>query len=416
MMTYVVRYGDTLTLIARRFGLTVQDLVRVNPGIHLHQLQVGQVIQLPTGRVHGRTSPSLRPAQQQYTVQPGDTMWSIAQRFGVDLGELIRANPQLDPTNLQVGQVVNIPQTPTPAPAQGIVRTDIPYDYDVMQEDLQRLRQQYPFLQVSSIGSSVLGRDLTMIRLGQGPREYHYNGSHHAREWITTPLLMKFIEEYARAYQSGGSLAGHNVRELYNAASIYIVPMVNPDGVDIVINGVGPDNPFRSQLIQWNGGSTNFTMWKANIRGVDLNRQYQANWELARQQGPPGPAPEDYAGPAPESEPESRAIANLTRSHDFRLVLAYHTRGEVIYWNYLGLAPPESRQIVQQFQRLSGYTPLDEPGEYSSNAGYKDWFILAYRRPGFTIEVARGENPSPLWQLPEIWNDNVGILMYAATV
>ncbi len=416
---YVVQPGDSLYRIAQRFGVSLEDLIAANPQLRdPERLNVGQTIRIPGGGAAPSPGPGpTPPAQQRYTVRVGDTMYRIAQRFGVDLGDLIRANPQLqDPSQLRVGQVINIPGAQPVPPGTGIVRTNIPYDYDVMQEDLRRLRERYPFLQVSSIGTSVMGRQLTMVRLGTGSREYHYNGSHHAREWITTPLLMKFIEEYARAYQSGGTLGGHNIRNLYNSSSIYIVPMVNPDGVDIVINGVGPNHPFRSQLIQWNGGSTDFSQWKANIRGVDLNRQYRANWELAKQQGPQSPAPEGYAGPSPESEPESRAIANLTRTRSFRLVLAYHSRGEVIYWNYLNLAPAQSRQIVNQFQRLSGYRPLEDPGEYPSNAGYKDWFILAYRRPGFTIEVARGANPSPLWQLPEIWQDNVGILTYAATV
>lgn len=412
--TYIVQPGDSLYSIARRFGISLDALIAANPQLRdPDRLSVGQVINLPGGTATPSPPPS---TGQTYTVQAGDTMYLIARRFGVDLEDLIAANPQVNPSNLRPGTVLQIPgQRPVPGPS-GIVRTNIPYDWDVMQEDLRRLRARYPWIQTQSIGTSVLGRELTVIRLGVGPKHVHYNGAHHAREWITTPLLMKFIEDYAAAYENNRSLGGYNVRNVYNSTSIWIVPMVNPDGVDIVINGVSSDNPFRSQLIQWNGGSTDFSRWKANIRGVDLNRQYRANWDIARQSGPAGPAPEGYAGPSPESEPESRAIANFTRTWPFRLVLAYHSQGEVIFWNYMNLAPAESRQIVQQFQRLSGYTPMEEPGEYASHAGYKDWFILAYRRPGFTIEVARGENPSPLWQFQEIYQDNIGILMHAAVV
>jgi g-D-glutamyl-meso-diaminopimelate peptidase len=63
--------------------------------------------------------------------------------------------------------------------------------------------------------------------------------------------------------------------------------------------------------------------------------------------------------------------------------------------------------------RVSGYTLADAP--YSSSfAGYKDWFIKLYRRPGYTIEVGRGENPLPLSQFDEIYRDNLGILIVAA--
>ncbi len=409
-MTYTVQPGDTMYNIARRFGVSLDALIAANPQVtDPSQIRPGQVLNIPT------TAPG---PGQTYTVQPGDTMYNIAMRFGISLNELIQANPQIsDPSRIMPGQVINIPGVePEPPVIDDIVRTDRPYGYEQMRTDIQRLQQRYPFLQVQSIGSSVMGRDLTMVRLGTGPREVHYNGSHHANEWITTPLLMKFIEEYAKSYQNRTTLAGFNVRNVYASTSIWIVPLVNPDGVDIVQNGVSPNHPFYNQLIAWNNGSTNFRTWKSNIRGVDLNRQYRANWERARQIGAQNPGPYLYAGPSPESEPESRAIANLTRTRPFRLVLAYHTQGQVIYWDYLNLSPPQARTIVNEFQRLSGYMPIATPPELAGHAGYKDWFILAYRRPGYTVEAGRGVNPLPITQFPMIWQNNIGILMYAATV
>lgn len=406
--TYTVQRGDTMYQIAQRFGVSLDALLRANPQIsNPNNITPGQVINIPT-----EAQP---PGGQTYTVQRGDTLYSIAQRFGISLNALLAANPQItDPSRISPGQVINIPVSGAPPAQQDIVRTTIPYTYDVMRQDLLALRQRYPFIQILSAGTSVMGRDLMLVRLGVGSRNVHYNGAHHANEWITTPVLVKFIEDYAKAYESNTPLRGFNVRNIYQSTSIWIVPMVNPDGVDIVINGVRPNHPFYSQLIAWNGGSTNFSRWKANIRGVDLNRQYRANWELAHQAGPPGPAPALYAGPAPESEPESRAIANLTRMRQYRLVLAYHTQGEIIFWNYRNLAPPEALTIAREFQRLSGYPPVAEAPEIAGNAGYKDWFILAYRRPGFTIEAGRGVNPLPLSQFPTIYTQNLGILLYAA--
>ena len=68
----------------------------------------------------------------------------------------------------------------------------------------------------------------------------------------------------------------------------------------------------------------------------------------------------------------------------------------------------------EEFARLSGYRLADTP-ENSAYAGYKDWFIQAFRRPGYTIEVGEGTNPLPLSQFPEIYRDNLGILTTAAT-
>ena len=113
------------------------------------------------------------------------------------------------------------------------------------------------------------------------------------------------------------------------------------------------------------------------------------------------------------SEVESAALAALTRELDPALVLAYHTHGEEIYWQFQGAAPEGSRELAERFARLSGYTLAETPEE-SAWAGYKDWFIQEFDRPGFTIEAGKGENPLPLGQFDDIWTANRGILVAAA--
>ena len=158
--------------------------------------------------------------------------------------------------------------------------------------------------------------------------------------------------------------------------------------------------------------------WKANIRGVDLNLQFPAGWEEAKRikyaAGYTKPAPRDYVGPMPLSEPESVAMYQFTRMHDFALILAYHTQGEVIYWRYLDYEPEKAYAIAQYFASVSGYTPEETPGE-SAYAGYKDWFIQQYDRPGYTIEAGKGVNPLPMEQFDTIYQDNVGILLGGMT-
>ena len=107
-------------------------------------------------------------------------------------------------------------------------------------------------------------------------------------------------------------------------------------------------------------------------------------------------------------------MANFTDRQNFRLILAYHTQGEIIFWKYLDYEPENSRQIARRFSEVSGYAVEETP--YASGfAGYKDWFIQYFRKPGFTIEVGQGENPLPIEQFPEIYRDNLGILVTAAT-
>lgn len=159
--------------------------------------------------------------------------------------------------------------------------------------------------------------------------------------------------------------------------------------------------------------------WKANIRGIDLNLQYPAGWEQARkikfEQGITSPAPADYVGPAPLTAPESRALYDFTLALDPALTLSYHSQGRVIYWRYLDYEPANSRAIAELFSALSGYTAEETP-YLSGFAGYKDWFIQDYGRPGYTIEVGSGVNPLPLSDFPEIYRDNLGILTYGTLV
>ena len=265
-----------------------------------------------------------------------------------------------------------------------------------------------------------MGKNLYYIRIGTGPEEVSYNGSHHGLEWITSPLLMKFIENFSRAYSTGNLIRGYDAREIWNRSSIYIIPMVNPDGVDIVLNGPEPSNPYYDEYPNWNETGLPLSLvWKSNARGVDLNRNYPASWEEAKAQeedfGVFGPAPTRYGGPYPLSEPETQALAAFTRRHNFKLVIAYHSQGEVIYWLYQGIVPPRAREYAGIFSRATGYELSDVPYE-AAYAGYKDWFIEEFNRAGYTFEVGLGTNPLPISQFNTIYNDNEEVMLLAPII
>ena len=154
--------------------------------------------------------------------------------------------------------------------------------------------------------------------------------------------------------------------------------------------------------------------WKANLLGVDLNLQYPAGWLKAREikfsQGYTSPGPRDYVGRAPLNQLETRALAEFTEFLDPELILAYHTQGKEIYWQFQDIVVPGTEELGQKMAQASGYTLANVP--YGSGfAGYKDWFLQNFRRPGYTIEAGSGENPLPLSQFQEIYRDNLPILI-----
>ncbi|MNN32719.1 Gamma-D-glutamyl-L-diamino acid endopeptidase 1 [compost metagenome] len=178
--------------------------------------------------------------------------------------------------------------------------------------------------------------------------------------------------------------------------------------MDLVIHGLPNQEPYRSNVLSYNGGNTDFQGWKANINGVDLNDQFPALWEREVARNPVERGPRDYPGTAPLTEPEAIAMANLTRQSDFDHVLAFHTQGQVIYWGFENREPAYAETIANEFARVSGYEAIRNVESY---AGYKDWFIYDFRRPGFTIELGTGVNPLPLSQFDEIYEESLGILL-----
>ena len=299
-----------------------------------------------------------------------------------------------------------------------IVPTDAPMTAQRSAQILQTLSDAYPFLQTELLARTAFGRPIYAASLGRGPRRVLYSAAHHANEWLTATVLLKFLEDYAEALENDGELAGVPARELYEKATIFLVPMVDPDGVDLVTGVAAEEEREQARALAAFYPNIPFPEgWKANLAGVDLNLQYPAGWLTAREikfaQGFTRPGPRDFVGRFPLSQPEVQALADYTQRIDPSIVIAWHSQGEVIYWQYGGIEIPGARELAERFASLSGYALEDTPYN-SSFAGYKDWFIQSYRRPGFTIEVGTGENPLAVSQFDEIYAASLPIIVAGA--
>ena len=303
-----------------------------------------------------------------------------------------------------------------------VVPANVNYTWDILKDTVDKLKEKYPFINVSTIGKSVMGKDIFAISAGCGEKKILINASHHANEWITTPLTLKFAEKYCNAYISDEHLHGEKIRRLWNQKTVCIVPMVNPDGVDLVNENIDKDSLYYKNAVKISKDFKDIPFpqgWKANIDGTDLNLNYPAGWARAKEikysLGFSQKAPKNYVGDSPLCAPESRAMYNYSIFNLFSLTLSYHTQGKVIYWKYLDYLPENAEIIGRALSKASGYK-LDITPVESGFAGYKDWFIKHYNKPGYTIEAGEGENPLPISQFDNIYKDNEALLTVAVSL
>ena len=351
----------------------------------------------------------------RHRVRRGESFYSTARLYGANPEAVELANSAYEAQDLPVGASLVVPLP------FAVVPTDVAVCSALVTLCVRGLTARYPFLTAAAAGRSVMGRPLWAMSLGAGENRVLYNAAHHANEWITTLLLLRFAEELCEAFAQGGMIFGRSAAEIFSYARLCLVPLVNPDGVDLATGELQSGERFAAaRTIAAGWPEIPFpTGWKANIAGTDLNLQYPAEWETARAikfaAGFTAPAPMNYVGPAPLSAPESRAMADLMRTFDPALVQAWHTQGEVIYWRFADYTVEGAADIAGTFSAVSGYAAAETPYA-ASFAGFKDLFIQDYRRPGFTIEAGRGVNPLPLEDFDAIWAASRGILTLGTLV
>lgn len=270
---------------------------------------------------------------------------------------------------------------------------------------LMELKAQFPFIQVFPIGESVLGRQIFALSIGNTTKISLMAGAFHAQEWLTTTLLVRFFEDICSAFLNKQPYASSQICSALSTKGLLVVPMVNTDGVQIALAGARSCQPLSAEIERIS--ATSQKSWQANANGVDLNHNFDAGFVELKQleiaAGINSPSPRQYGGTAPHSEPETRAMVSLLHRYDVDTLYAFHSQGEEIYYEYGINTPPKSKYLAELFSRASGYTPVKNEG-LCSHGGYKDYFIEKFARPGFTIEIGKGENPLPITMLTSIYS------------
>lgn len=282
------------------------------------------------------------------------------------------------------------------------------YCYSDLVNDLNKLINNYSFADMFSIGESVMEKKIFCIKVGTGDKKLFINGSHHGLEYLTSAFIMKFFDELSKAYQNKDSFFSYDVCNLLNKVSLYAVPMVNPDGVDIAVNGIDITNPYHRRLISRVGIHSFNKVWQSNVNGVDINHNYDANWHPVREHA----SPSKYAGPYSESEPETKAIVDFVRAENFDMLIAFHSQGGEIYYDFDGSISKNSLDIAKHLASVSGYSVAIPTGS-ATFGGCKDWFIKEFGKAGFTIEIGHGKNPLPDEMLNKIYDENAKIVLQA---
>lgn len=285
---------------------------------------------------------------------------------------------------------------------QWFVNPYVPYTYSQMNKDLHMLRQMYPdlFSKVYSIGKSSEGRDISAINFGKGDTKVIVCGSMHAREYIASTYIMYYLDRYAYSYHINEVLDGkYNVRDILNNVTFVVVPQINPDGINLVQNGVeSTRNPDAVKGIQItsDGGKYGYRGWKSNTNGVNLNANFPILWK------PNGSTPNSssYGGPEGGSEAETKAMVNLMNNTDFEILASFHTQGEVIYWmdaNCDRDLVAKHKPYVDRICKETGYMRMPADDTVGVGRCMTDYARYYKRAMAMTIELCPyvGDYPYP---------------------
>lgn len=281
----------------------------------------------------------------------------------------------------------NVIQEETVKNQSPIVSTTIPESFDSLLGTVTALKNRYPdLIRIYTAGYSESGRELLMYTLGNGEKKALITGAIHAREHITTKYILKVTEDYCDAFHSAtGYYGSYDIYNLLNEYTLYVIPCINPDGLEIILSiDIAEKNVRISKLSEY----------KANKKGVDLNRNFPIAWDYINN-GVNSPADYFFKGYESGSEKETQALMNLCSENDFAFLLSIHIKGNCIFWGdtYKTHNNEAYKAFAQDICNSSGFL-MTPPTEKATGygGGFENWFRHEFNRPGICIELSNVEN------------------------
>lgn len=300
------------------------------------------------------------------------------------------------------------------SPEDIVDTTEHIYTYEEMECDIMELTQKYPdYMSSIPIGITYDARQVWEVVIGNpnAPHAIYIQAAIHGREWMNTWMLMEQIEDIMRNWDTP-LVEGVKLGNVFEQCAVYILPMVNPDGVTISEVGI---EGIRNEVLRMNlyqmQGAFNPARWKANAVGVDLNRNFSVGW--GNTINVHAPASQCFNGIAPFTEPEVLAVVTAFYQRKFDAAVSYHSMEGAIYWNVgqQGAVLDGTVELASLVNQITGYTL----GKQSVVHGLDyNWMIFEQNTPTVVIETGTVACPLPYSQWQELWIRNKDIIKILA--
>ena len=298
------------------------------------------------------------------------------------------------------------------------------YTYTEMSADISLLKRTYSrYVNVRTIGKSCDNRkiyDVVIGNTGSG-RSLIVVGALHAREYMTTQLCMAQIENYLQNHNN--KIASEATSGVLNKIAIHYIPMANPDGVTISQLGLsGIRNSTLRKALKQMKGADNTRYWKANARGVDLNKNFNYNY-IAKYGGKKGS--EGYTGKYVNSEPETRAVTafleKMKASGTLKGLINYHATGSILFGEAKGSVKPAVTRMYELAKKLTGYADssgyeesVNEHSKKKNIGNLREYAMYRKNIPSITLEIGKKACPLASNEFSAIWQKNKMLVLKEA--